>query len=172
LGQRRRRTIEIRDLTPDIGASDCFEEQIDAPARSALPRSALVSGWRHMAQTFESFIGSLSGSADRLARLRRLAWLIDGVFRLPGSRFRFGLNSLIGLLPVGGDALLGLISLYIIYEAHRMGVPKPKLARMLANVGIEVLGGSVPIVGDLFDMTLKANLRNLRIIEEHFGIRF
>ena len=75
-----------------------------------------------------------SDVAARLARLRRLAWMIDAVFLLPGTRFRFGLNSVIGLLPVGGDT---------------------------------VLGGSVPIIGDLFDMALKANLRNLAIIEDH-----
>jgi hypothetical protein len=108
-----------------------------------------------------------SDVAARLARLRRLAWMIDAVFLLPGTRFRFGLNSVIGLLPVGGDTVLGAISLYIIYEAARLGVPKHKLARMLAKVGVEVLGGSVPIVGDLFDMALKANLRNLAIIEDH-----
>jgi hypothetical protein len=108
-----------------------------------------------------------SDVATRLTRLRRLAWMIDAVFLLPGTRFRFGLNSVIGLLPVGGDAVLGAISLYIIYEAARLGVPKPKLARMLANVGAEVLGGSVPIIGDMFDMALKANLRNLAIIEDH-----
>lgn len=105
--------------------------------------------------------------AARLSRLRWLAWLIDGAFSLPGTRFRFGLNSVIGLLPVGGDAVLGVLSLYIIYEAAKLGVPKHKLARMAANVGIEVLGGSVPILGDLFDMALKANLRNLAIVEDH-----
>ena len=106
-------------------------------------------------------------TAARLARLRRLAWLIDGAFGLPGTRFRFGLNSVIGLLPVGGDAVLGAISLYIVYEAAQLGVPKHKLARMVANVGIEVIGGSVPIIGDLFDMALKANLRNLAMIDDH-----
>ena len=114
--------------------------------------------------------GQTFAAADpltRLTRLRRLAWLIDGVFKLPGTRFRFGLNSVIGLLPVGGDAVLGVISLYIIYEAARLGVPKAKLVKMAANVGIEVLGGSVPIIGDLFDMALKANLRNLKIVEDH-----
>ena len=106
--------------------------------------------------------------ARRLARLRRLAWLIDGVFHVPGTRFRFGLNSAIGLLPVGGDAVLGSISLWIIYEARQLGVPGPKLARMLGNVALELAGGSVPILGDLFDMALKANLRNIAIIEAHF----
>jgi hypothetical protein len=113
-----------------------------------------------------------SDPAARLTRLRRLAWLIDGAFGLPGTRFRFGLNSVIGLLPVGGDAVLGVLSLYIIYEAAQLGLPRHKLVRMAANVGIEVLGGSVPIIGDLFDMALKANLRNLRIIDDHLrGIR-
>jgi Domain of unknown function (DUF4112) len=120
-----------------------------------------------MARAATEPLFAASDVATRLARLRRLAWMIDAVFLLPGTRFRFGLNSVIGLLPVGGDTVLGVISLYIIYEAARLGVPKHKLARMLANVGVEVLGGSVPIVGDLFDMALKANLRNLAIIEDH-----
>ena len=108
----------------------------------------------------------------RLQRLRRLAWLIDGAFGLPGTKFRFGLNSVIGLLPVGGDAVLGAISLYIVYEAAKLGVPRPQVARMLANVALETVGGAVPLVGDLFDMALKANLRNLAIIERHIGVRF
>src|SRR5580692_664950 len=92
-------------------------------------------------QSFVSF-----DPAARLARLRKLAWLIDASFGLPGTRFRFGLNSVIGLLPVGGDAVLGALSLYIIYEAAQLGVPRHKLLRMLANVGVEVFGGSIPIV--------------------------
>ncbi|HEX4765677.1 MAG TPA: DUF4112 domain-containing protein [Lichenihabitans sp.] len=108
-------------------------------------------------------------TADRLKRLKRLAWMVDGAFRLPGTRFRFGLNSLIGLTPAAGDALLAAISLYIVYEAHRLGVPREKLGRMITNVGIEAAAGAVPIVGDLFDMGFKANLRNLAIIEEHLG---
>ena len=124
-----------------------------------------------MAWANADYIYPASSSATRLARLRRLAWIIDGAFILPGTRFRFGLNSVIGLLPVGGDAVLGAISLYIIYEAAQLGLPRWKLGRMLANVGVEVLGGSVPILGDLFDMALKANLRNLKIIEDHLAGR-
>jgi hypothetical protein len=116
-------------------------------------------------------IDAPAGAQARLTRLRRLAWLIDAAFRLPGTRFRFGLNSVIGLIPLGGDAVLGLVSLYIIYEAAQLGVPRAQLARMIANVGLEVAGGSVPILGDLFDMALKANLRNLAIIERHIGGR-
>ena len=106
----------------------------------------------------------------RLRKLRRLAWLIDGAFRLPGARFRFGLNSLIGLTPAAGDAVLALISLYIVNEARRLGLPRQKLARMVGNVAVEAMAGTVPVLGDLFDMGFKANLRNLAVIEEHFGL--
>ena len=108
-------------------------------------------------------------SAGRLNRLRRLAWLIDGSLKVPGTRYRVGLNSVIGLVPVGGDAVLAAISLYIVDEAHCMGGPPRKLARMLGNVGIEVVGGSIPIIGDVFDMALQANLRNMKIVEQHMA---
>ncbi len=102
-----------------------------------------------------------------LARLRRLAWIIDAAAVVPGTRFRFGLNSVIGLAPGVGDAALGVISLYIVYCARQLGVPGPQLARMLGNVAAEVVGGAVPLIGDLFAVALKANLRNIAIIEDH-----
>ena len=105
-------------------------------------------------------------AAARLARLRRLAWLLDAQFGLPGTRFRFGLNSLFGLTPVAGDVLLGLVSLVIVWEARNLGAPPALLARMLANIGVEVAGGAVPVLGDLFDMAFKANLRNLALLED------
>jgi len=108
-------------------------------------------------------------TAARLARVRRLAWLLDAAMRLPGTKFRFGLNGLIGLTPGLGDALMALVSLYLVYEAHRLGLPPGKLGRMLGNIAIEAVAGSVPILGDLFDVGFKANLRNLAIIERHFG---
>ncbi len=107
----------------------------------------------------------------RLRQLRRLAWLIDAAFVVPGTQFRFGLNSVIGLLPGGGDAVLGIISMYIVYQAAQLGLPAHKLGRMVANVVLEVVGGSIPLFGDLFDVALKANLRNIAIIEEHFAGR-
>lgn len=106
----------------------------------------------------------------RLANLRRLAWLIDGAFRLPFTRFRFGLNGLVGLTPGAGDAALAVISLYIVNEARLLGLPGHLLARMIRNVAIEAVAGAVPIVGDLFDVAFKANLRNLAIIEQHLGV--
>ncbi len=108
-----------------------------------------------------------SGAEARLRRIRRLAWLVDAAFVIPGTRFRFGLNSVIGLAPGAGDAVLGLLSAYIIYEAAQLGLPRAILLQMIGNVVIEVVGGSIPIVGDLFDVALKANIRNIRLLERH-----
>ena len=116
-----------------------------------------------------TFFDHAVSAEARIARLRKLAWLIDGAFKLPGTQFRFGLNSVIGLTPAAGDALLTGISLYIVYEAHKLGLPRWKLARMLKNVAIEAAAGAVPIVGDFFDVAFKANLRNLAILEDHFS---
>jgi hypothetical protein len=118
------------------------------------------------AATYSS--GFVSGEAEaKLRRIRRLAWLVDAAFVIPGTKFRFGLNSLIGLAPGAGDAVLGVLSLYIIYEAAQLGVPRALLLRMIGNVVIEVVGGSIPLIGDLFDVALKANIRNIRVLERH-----
>jgi len=114
--------------------------------------------------------GNRAGPFATIERLRRLAWLIDAVGRIPGTRFRIGLNSLIGLAPGAGDALLTLISLYIVYQAVQLGLPRAKILRMLLNVGIETALGTVPILGDLLDVVWKANLRNVAIIDQHFGL--
>jgi hypothetical protein len=66
---------------------------------------------------------------------------------------------------------LTAISLYIVYEARQLGLPMWKIAKMLKNVAIEAAGGAIPVLGNLFDVAFKANLRNLAILEEHFGIR-
>ena len=105
----------------------------------------------------------------RLKRLARLAWFIDAAGRVPGTRFRFGINSLIGLTPGAGDAVLAAISLFIVYEAVKLGLPRQKLLRMLGNVVVETGVGAVPIVGDLGVVAYKANLRNIAIVREHFG---
>lgn len=112
-----------------------------------------------------TFFDTAAHATTRLARLRRLAWLIDAQFSLPGTKFRFGLNALVGLAPGIGDVVMGLASLYIVYEARAMGAPNALLGRMLTNVLVEVLGGTVPLLGDLFDVAFKANLRNIALIE-------
>ena len=76
---------------------------------------------------------------------------------------------MIGLAPGAGDAVLTLISLYIVYEAARLGLPRSKIIRMLVNVAVEAELGVVPLLGDLLDVVWKANLRNVAIIDEHFA---
>jgi hypothetical protein len=107
----------------------------------------------------------------RYRRLRHVAVLMDGLMRVPGTRFRFGLNSLIGLPPAAGDAMLAAISLWIVWQGSKLGLPREKIVRMLGNVAIEAALGSVPVVGDLFDVVWKANLRNLAIIDKHLEHR-
>jgi hypothetical protein len=107
----------------------------------------------------------------RLRRLRRIAWVIDAALRLPGTRFRFGLNSLIGLPPGVGDAAMAVTSLYFVFEAVRLGAPRGILFRMLGNIAIEAVLGAVPLIGDLLDVAWKANLRNIELLERHYGIQ-
>ena len=102
---------------------------------------------------------------QRIARLRRFGILLDSSIPIPGTGIRFGLENVIGLVPGIGDLVGGALSLYIILEAHRMGAPGPVLARMGWNVAIDTLVGEVPILGDLFDVGFKANLRNLALLE-------
>jgi Domain of unknown function (DUF4112) len=108
---------------------------------------------------------------QRLARLRRVAELLDSAVGIPGTRIRFGLDSIAGLIPGIGDGAAAAVGLWFVWEAAQLGVPKPKLARMLANLGIDFTVGSVPLLGDVFDVVWKANRRNYRIITEHFDPR-
>lgn len=99
-------------------------------------------------------------------RLRRLAWLLDSSIPLPGG-YRIGLDGLIGLIPGFGDAAGALMSSYIVVEAGRIGASKGLLLRMAFNVFVETIVGAIPVAGDLFDFVFKANLRNLRLLEQH-----
>jgi hypothetical protein len=102
-----------------------------------------------------------------IERLRQLAYLLDDRFRIPGTKYRIGLDGLIGLVPGLGDAATTLLSLYIVLEARRLGVPVTKLGRMGLNVGLDAVLGAVPLVGDLFDVAWKANRRNLALLLDH-----
>ncbi len=106
-----------------------------------------------------------------LVRLNRYATLLDARFRVPGTRIRFGLDPIIGLLPGVGD-LLGLaLSLYVVVEAIRLGVSKHVLFKMLRNVALEALVGVVPVLGDVFDIAFKANLRNTALLKGYIEER-
>jgi hypothetical protein len=100
-------------------------------------------------------------------RLGRLAWLLDNSIALPGTRFRIGLDAILGLVPGLGDLLGVVASAYIVRESARLGAPPSVLTRMAFNVAVEGLVGLVPIFGDVFDAVWKANQRNYALLEEH-----
>lgn len=105
-------------------------------------------------------------SKERMQRLRTIAWLLDNSIPLPGG-FRIGIDALIGLVPGLGDAAGALISAYIVNEARSLGAPRSVLLRMMGNVMIETVLGSIPIAGDLFDAAFKANSRNLALLARY-----
>jgi hypothetical protein len=118
----------------------------------------------------ELITGSASDAA-RIKRIRTLAKLLDNAFGIPGTNWRFGWDSLIGLVPGGGDLATALLASYIVAEAAKLGVPRRTLWRMLANVAIDMAGGAVPFAGDIFDFAFKANRKNLKLVEKHLEQR-
>src|SRR5262245_11582735 len=107
--------------------------------------------------------------AERLARIDALATLLDTAFLIPGTNIRFGLDALIGLIPGVGDAITTLISLYIVREARALGASRLLIARMLWNVAIDGVVGTVPVAGDLFDVAWRANRRNMALLQKHLA---
>jgi hypothetical protein len=116
--------------------------------------------------------GPYSDPAARRAALDRLdllATVFDTAFILPGTSVRFGVESLLRLVPGIGDAMASVLSCYLLYEAHRLGVPKLLFARMLGNVLLEGTIGAVPLAGDAFDIFFRANRRNVALLRRHFA---
>ena len=103
----------------------------------------------------------------RLDAIRRLKYLLDEAFRVPGTSIRFGWDPIIGLLPWVGDLATALLSCAIIVQAHLMGLPKIVQLRMLINVGIDLLVGVVPVLGDAADVVWRSNSRNFALLERH-----
>jgi len=104
-----------------------------------------------------------------LDRLDRLAMLFDTALVVPGTNIRFGVEALLRLWPGVGDAAASALSLYLLYEASRLGVPWLLLLRMLANVMVEGAVGAVPVAGDAFDVFFRANRRNIALLRAHFA---
>ncbi len=96
--------------------------------------------------------------------LDNLAHYLDGLFRIPGTGWRFGLDSIIGLVPNIGDTLTSFASFYILFAGVRYGVPKITLLRMAVNIGIDYVVGSIPFLGDAFDFFWKSNKQNMDLI--------
>ena len=109
-----------------------------------------------------------STKSTELKSVEILAKLMDSQFQIPGTKIRFGLNPLIGLVPGLGDFAGFLVSGYMILMCARNGASGFLLARMTLNILIDALIGSVPLIGDVFDFAYKANKRNLNLMQEHY----
>lgn len=103
----------------------------------------------------------------RLDRLRSISRLLDNAVSIPGTNYGVGIDPLLGLLPGGGDFISSIFSGYMVVEAARLGLPRESLVRMVTNLILDTLAGTVPVVGDLFDVAWKANARNMELIESH-----
>jgi Domain of unknown function (DUF4112) len=103
--------------------------------------------------------------ARALGRYRLLAHALDARWRIPGTGIRFGWDAVMGLVPGVGDALGGLLGGYGLYVGWRLGAPVVVLARMLLNLGIETVAGTVPLAGDMFDIGFRADLRNVALLD-------
>jgi hypothetical protein len=104
----------------------------------------------------------------RLADVEALARWLDYAFTLPGG-FQFGVAGIVGLIPGIGDVMDAVLSMYIIMRAVKLRIPRVAVARMLVNVGIESLAGTVPVIGNLFDVAFKANRRNYHLLKSHLS---
>lgn len=110
---------------------------------------------------------SVQSDDSALERLRTLSTLLDSSFRIPGTNIRFGIDPILGILPVAGDAVSSLISLYIILEGYRAGASQSVLAKMLALAAVDFVAGSIPVIGPVFDAVWKSNEWSVTLLEEH-----
>jgi len=108
-------------------------------------------------------------ASSGVSRARLLARLLDDLIAIPGTKIGIGLDPVIGLIPGLGDVVGGAMSGYILLVAAREGAPTSVLVRMLGNIALDSLVGTVPVVGDLFDVGMKANRRNVDLLERHLG---
>jgi hypothetical protein len=128
------------------------------------------------AQTATGFAGRMeapraSDHEETLRHLERIAHNLDSRWRIPGTGWRFGLDSVAAIVPVAGSLSTAAVSGYMIKRAHDLGAPNHILARMVGNVAFDAVVGSIPLIGPVFDLAVKANRRNVRMLRKHFDGR-
>lgn len=120
---------------------------------------------------FDSAMYGMPGFGRDPASVRRrieaMEQMLEGLFVIPGTQRRVGLDSIIGLIPVVGDLITASMGAWIIWEARNLGMSKWQLTRMAGNVGFDTLVGAIPFAGDIFDFLYKSNTKNLRIVRKH-----
>lgn len=130
----------------------------------AFSRTGFAAFQNFRAEPYDAY-----GRRAALDRLDRLATLFDTAFIVPGTNVRFGVEALLRLIPGIGDIAASALSAYLLYEAHRLGVPRLLLLRMAINVALEGAVGVVPLAGDAFDVFFRANRRNIALLRRHFA---
>lgn len=118
----------------------------------------------------EVSVGCPGKEQEVLARCRRLAHILDEAFEIPGTRIRVGWDPFLGMFPGVGDLVGLILGFYLIYVALLMRVSKGVILRMLANLIIDWAVGLLPLFGDIFDVFWKANVRNLKLLEQAVGV--
>ncbi len=106
-------------------------------------------------------------NAKLIERLRTLSHILDNAMPIPGTNYRIGLDPFLGLIPGGGDIAGAVLSAYIVISAAKLGLPRESLLRMVFNILLEVFVGTVPVLGDLFDVVWKANVKNMELLDIH-----
>jgi len=132
-------------------------------AESASPASAQAEPATGAAPSFKS----AGQSEPDIQHLVTLVHLLEDFLRVPGTKWRIGLDGLLGLVPGVGDLIGALIATYVLKESARLGVSRTTLARMAGNIALDFALGAMPLVGDIFDMAFKANRRNLKLLRRH-----
>ena len=105
------------------------------------------------------------GAAER--RIGRVTKVLDELFEVPGTSFKVGLDPIIGLIPIAGDAVAALVGAWVILEAARFGIPRIVLARMVLNLSVDLAIGLIPLIGDITDFIFTSNTRNLDLFRRH-----
>ena len=160
-----RRPRSQRTSRASFTAAEARGPIIDQEGRQFPPES-LGEGSREFGFDFATAnpVGNLSRE-QRLARLEAIAKLLDIAFILPGTKVRYGIDGIIGLIPVVGDIIATALSLWLVREARALGAPWHITTRMLANVAVDGVIGLVPVAGDAFDVVFRANVRNVRMLK-------
>src|ERR1700692_2868663 len=151
---------------PPFGGAQAHGKVIDQDGRE-IPETVLHPRSRGFRFRFGTSSANPFGNLtreQRLARLDALAKLLDVAFILPGTNVRYGIDGLIGLIPVIGDIITTAISLWLVREARALGAPWHLTMRMLGNVALDGVVGAVPLIGDAFDVMFRANVRNVKLL--------
>lgn len=150
-----------QDYFPRFGLARCLPQK----KKNNVENRLAYNGDRPLRPTITTHTAGHPG----LSKVRHLAKLMDSQFSIPGTRYRFGLDGILGLIPGVGDLGTFAVSGYMLMIMAKNGASGYVLARMVVNVLADALIGSIPLIGDLFDFAFKANTRNLKLMEEHYA---